>query len=403
VPPTEVGASVAKTRKGVKSALSYEDDIRSLPAVSDIEPGTTDGGITWPELQPYGSFGYISSIQFTDANNGWAVGDRGVLATTDGGAHWATDWWGSTLYSVTFTDANHGWAVGDGGTILAYTNAAPAATTGSIAGTVTAVGGGVLSGVIVSLSTGASKTTASDGSYALSDLATGTCDVTFSKVGYLPTAQHGVMVSAGATSTVSPALAPSPPSPQTGLNVAYVSAPNAYKATWNDLSGGSPNSTLTVAVTSAAPGSTPPVGATVLASNATSSTFTVTPGTSVYFTIWRQNDTGYSTPVTQLVSCPAISTTTKLKSPSSVKKGKTLKLTGTVVGASGKVKVYLYRLVGKKWKTYAATTVSLKNGAYTYSFKPKYKGKWRFRANYLGSAPSYKSSWNSGYANTTVK
>jgi hypothetical protein len=101
-------------------------------------------------------------------------------------------------------------------------------------------------------------------------------------------------------------------------------------------------------------------------------------------------------------SPPAVHTTTKLKAPGSVKKGKTLKLTGTVA-AQGKVTIYLYRLVGTKWKPAGTSSVTVRSGKFTYSFKPKYKGKWRFKAHYLGSGSSYLASWSSGYANTKVK
>jgi hypothetical protein len=104
----------------------------------------------------------------------------------------------------------------------------------------------------------------------------------------------------------------------------------------------------------------------------------------------------------QFVDPPAVSTITKLRAPGSVRRGKTLKLIGTVA-ASGKVRVYLYRLVSRKWKSAGTATVSVRSGKFTYSFKAKYKGKWRFRAHYLGSAPSYLASWSGGYANTNVK
>jgi hypothetical protein len=114
---------------------------------------------------------------------------------------------------------------------------------------------------------------------------------------------------------------------------------------------------------------------------------------------WLVGDGGT---IRSYAATPQIATTTKLKSPGSVKRGKTLKLTGTVA-APGKVKVYLYRLVGRTWKSAGTATVSVRSGKFTCSFKPKYKGKWRFSAHYLGSAPSYLASWSSGYATTNVK
>ena len=100
----------------------------------------------------------------------------------------------------------------------------------------------------------------------------------------------------------------------------------------------------------------------------------------------------------------ATPTSVSLKAASSLREGKTLKLTGRVTptAATGTVKIYLYRLVGKTWKALGTHSVALKVGGYTYSFKPKHKGQWRFRAHYLG-CPSYKSSWRSGYVHTRVK
>jgi parallel beta-helix repeat protein len=99
----------------------------------------------------------------------------------------------------------------------------------------------------------------------------------------------------------------------------------------------------------------------------------------------------------------AVATKTGLKAPGTAKKGKALKLTGSVSpgGSSGSVVIYLYRLVGTKYKPMGTPSVKLKSSVFTYSFKPKYKGKWRFRADYLGSARC-QGSW-SGFAYTQVK
>jgi photosystem II stability/assembly factor-like uncharacterized protein len=64
----------------------------------------------------------FSGVSFTDAEHGWAVGYTGaIVATSDGGAHWAPQTSGTTqiLDSVHFADAGHGWAVGTAGTIIA--------------------------------------------------------------------------------------------------------------------------------------------------------------------------------------------------------------------------------------------------------------------------------------------
>ena len=89
----------------------------------------------------------------------------------------------------------------------------------------------------------------------------------------------------------------------------------------------------------------------------------------------------------------ARSTKTKLTGPSSVKVGKTLKLSGTVSpsGARGAVKITKTHKVGAKWKSAGSAKVALVKGSFKYSFKPRVKGAWRFVATYLGGG-AYASS-----------
>jgi hypothetical protein len=62
---------------------------------------STDRGLTWTASAPTPILGYISKIAFTDANNGIAYnttaasagGLTTMIATTDGGATWATQTW----------------------------------------------------------------------------------------------------------------------------------------------------------------------------------------------------------------------------------------------------------------------------------------------------------------------
>ena len=59
----------------------------------------------------------LNAVCFVDAQNGWAVGERGLcLATNDGGTTWQKRETGSsaTLRDVRFKDAQHGWICGDG-------------------------------------------------------------------------------------------------------------------------------------------------------------------------------------------------------------------------------------------------------------------------------------------------
>lgn len=77
---------------------------------------TSDGGNTWTE-QSLPSAGLLSSIFFTDANTGYAVGEFGtILKSTNGGSTWEGKYLPNTfisLYSVYFTDAQTGYAVGN--------------------------------------------------------------------------------------------------------------------------------------------------------------------------------------------------------------------------------------------------------------------------------------------------
>ena len=97
-----------------------------------------DRGKTWRTGRyPPTSRGLIAT-QFTDSRTGIVVGGLGncspsvttILRTTDGGASWTLQ---STrldraLYAVYFTDANNGWAVGEAGTILHTTTGGEPAT-----------------------------------------------------------------------------------------------------------------------------------------------------------------------------------------------------------------------------------------------------------------------------------
>ena len=80
---------------------------------------TTDGGLTWTDLQT-DAFGPLLSGCFVDSLNGWSGGEKPTLIrTTDGGRNWlAID----TLFmrsdsavpirSIHFIDDNYGWIVG---------------------------------------------------------------------------------------------------------------------------------------------------------------------------------------------------------------------------------------------------------------------------------------------------
>ena len=68
------------------------------------------------QIAPTGTF---NDIHFINNQEGWVVGDFGVIGnTTDGGTLWVTqtnpDTQDRSLYGVFFLDSNYGWAVGSG-------------------------------------------------------------------------------------------------------------------------------------------------------------------------------------------------------------------------------------------------------------------------------------------------
>jgi photosystem II stability/assembly factor-like uncharacterized protein len=97
----------------------------------DVLLHTTDGGRTWLR-QTTKTAQYIRAVHFADAKRGWAVGmtmdpvdpnqagPSKIVGTTDGGVTWAVQFTSPrSFYDVVFTDAQHGWAVGDRAAIYA--------------------------------------------------------------------------------------------------------------------------------------------------------------------------------------------------------------------------------------------------------------------------------------------
>ena len=112
-------------------ASHYINDNQGWYVSSDIARRTTDGGATWQtQTLPGGSWIYRAT--FTDANNGWGVGEN-MVRTTNGGATWQPVNIPPEmlpLWEVDFLDAQHGIAVGD-----AYLNTESVIITSSDGGT----------------------------------------------------------------------------------------------------------------------------------------------------------------------------------------------------------------------------------------------------------------------------
>ncbi|MBU1670867.1 MAG: hypothetical protein KKF41_11930 [Actinobacteria bacterium] len=84
---------------------------------------TTDGGTVWDNQSVAGKS--LWSIDATDSNHAFAVGDEGrVVRTINGGGTWYERDPGTTskLRGVVMTDSNTAWAVGYNGTIVKTTN-----------------------------------------------------------------------------------------------------------------------------------------------------------------------------------------------------------------------------------------------------------------------------------------
>jgi predicted outer membrane repeat protein len=105
---------------------------------------------------------------------------------------------------------------------------------------------------------------------------------------------------------------------------------------------------------------------------------------------------------------PTLASTTKISGPASVKVRRSLRLTGTVVapwGSPGTVKITKTRLVGTRWRSAGSATVHVVGGSFTYSFKPSYRGRWRFVAHYSGGVigPTTYLSSKSGIKSVRVR
>ena len=85
---------------------------------------TTNGGVTW-EQQLSGTNKSLASVIFIGSLNGWTAGLSGtILHTTDGGNNWVNQSSGQTshLADVHFLNINEGWIAGSDGIILHTTD-----------------------------------------------------------------------------------------------------------------------------------------------------------------------------------------------------------------------------------------------------------------------------------------
>lgn len=88
---------------------------------------SSNGGDSWKTITFYSNY-YFTDIEFTDENNGWAVGAYPFVSyTPDGGKNWYEQEIGTELsiraYSCYFFNESIGWIVGGHGSIFKSTNA----------------------------------------------------------------------------------------------------------------------------------------------------------------------------------------------------------------------------------------------------------------------------------------
>jgi hypothetical protein len=114
------------------------------------------------------------------------LGSLGTVTDNGNGTYTATLTAGTTAGTATVTGTLNAVAITDTATVE-FT--APAVT-GSISGTVTAVGGGPIEGATVSVKGGFSATTDSNGSYTISGLADGTHTVKARAKGFVNASQE---------------------------------------------------------------------------------------------------------------------------------------------------------------------------------------------------------------------
>lgn len=131
-----IGILAAQTPPNPPQFVSDQTDFEGVAVHSDGRTAwaaaknglvyrTTDGGVNWTAVDVPGS-GALNAIRFhADGMRGWAVGDRRVVYTVDGGLTWSVpkgvpSWSSCSLYDVLFdAEGNRGFAVGWTDMILA--------------------------------------------------------------------------------------------------------------------------------------------------------------------------------------------------------------------------------------------------------------------------------------------
>ncbi len=110
-----------KKRGWIVGSVSNQDE----EVVDSLVLQTLDGGETWTRVSVPSNKIELYHVDFVNDENGWIVGDGGlILRTQDGGLNWAVQNSGTkvSLYNIDFRDKNDGVIVGSEGTILRTEN-----------------------------------------------------------------------------------------------------------------------------------------------------------------------------------------------------------------------------------------------------------------------------------------
>ncbi|HZQ51577.1 MAG TPA: carboxypeptidase regulatory-like domain-containing protein [Bryobacteraceae bacterium] len=294
--------------------------------------------------------------------NGWSVDDWAILlialapapgtsqtVTADGSGNYTFTAVSNGTYTitpsksgVTFTPATQAATVASGN--VTGVNFTSVAATGTVSGTVTNSSGTAVSGATVSY-TGGSTTTASDGTYTLTNVSVGTVSLTAAATGYQSSTQS-VAVTTGATTT---------------QNFSLTAAAGTVSGTVSN-SGGTAISGATVSYSG---------GSTTTASNGTY-TLSNVPAGIVNFTA---SATGYQSSIQSVTVAANTTTTQNFTLATAVGT-----LSGTVKNSAGTA------ISGASVSYTGGSTVTAANGTYTLSNVPV------GTVNLTASAAGYQSS-----------
>jgi Photosynthesis system II assembly factor YCF48 len=107
------GAASPAVPAAASSAAAPAPPAPDSAAAAGALAGATAGGRSCPGSQAPSYPPGIDGLQFVSASRGWAVSQGAILATADGGAHWAAQLSGKLdLTSVDFIGDQDGWAAG---------------------------------------------------------------------------------------------------------------------------------------------------------------------------------------------------------------------------------------------------------------------------------------------------